>query len=415
MSPVHTGRARSAAHRTGLRIEKDTAVGSRPALTAARGKLAKVRSVCQLCRELSCLQGGGKQVGRFACRQAGHRPYLLERLREDVPRVVDRLGRHHGRRLVALRRRHHPKQRHRQNLVQTHPAFPQIFSSIFPRLIRYSMRPWLLLFLCILAATARRASTLEPRDMSSKSPYHNQTSQQRKQSPRTAPEPRSFTDGPKCNPVSLTMLTRHGSRSADSEAKFTMPIDYLEQAERAAALTPAGAVALQNSRALASRLVNITWGGLSPLGQDELHALGNDPRPLKRTTCRTVATKASTQRSTLVQEEHVSHGSTVGPVWLVLTLCRAAHVGAVLCAALLAVAARHRRGDRSLTHAAGQPENPRALNCCDSLACAAQNFTSLHRCARQAVRHLSPTAAVVLLSHCRLGSTSLLSRCALHP
>jgi hypothetical protein len=165
------------------------------------------------------------------------------------------------------------------------------------------MRPPLLLFLCILAATARRASTLEPRDMSSKSPYHNQTSQQREQSPRTAPEPRSFA-GEKCSPVSLTMLTRHGSRSADNEAKFTMPIEYLEQAERAAALTPAGTVALQNNRALASRLVNITWGGLSPLGHDELRALGNDLRPLKRTPCRAVATKSSTQHCwALVREE----------------------------------------------------------------------------------------------------------------
>ena len=136
--------------------------------------------------------------------------------------------------------------------------------------------------LMLLLCAVHWASALEPRDMSSKSPYwlramqpaasmpEGEASKQREQPPHTV--------GTNCTAVSLTMLTRHGSRSADKQAEFDMPISYLVQAESASALTVEGSLALQKSRALAARLQNITWGDLSPLGHAEVAALGESPR-----------------------------------------------------------------------------------------------------------------------------------------
>ena len=128
--------------------------------------------------------------------------------------------------------------------------------------------------LLVLLAMHTETSALEPRDMSNKAPYWLRPTQPPESNNERTVGYVKPNLARSCLPVSLTMLTRHGSRSADKEKYFASPIEYLEQAESASAMTPAGILALNASRSLAARLQGTTWGDLSPLGRTELTELG---------------------------------------------------------------------------------------------------------------------------------------------
>ena len=124
--------------------------------------------------------------------------------------------------------------------------------------------------LCLLSVIA-----IQPEDMSTKSPYANKN-----------PDPPFGTHhhhSPSCTPTFVSFLARHGSRSATSEGKLTEPRDYLTEALSAGLLTDEGERLLAMSNSLLNSLqsdANFTWGGLSPLGEEEHEMLGS--RTFKR-------------------------------------------------------------------------------------------------------------------------------------
>lgn len=113
----------------------------------------------------------------------------------------------------------------------------------------------------VLSIHAASISAINSVDMSTKSPYWTQL---------------SGTQHPKCEPIYLSTLSRHGSRTASSESKYLMPSNYMREALAGGLLTSEGENVLKWSDELYAKLTrrNISWGGLTDLGKSEQHSIG---------------------------------------------------------------------------------------------------------------------------------------------
>lgn len=101
-----------------------------------------------------------------------------------------------------------------------------------------------------------------PADMSSKSPYWNQSSCPQEVSSRT--------------PIFLTTLSRHGSRTASSEENYLNVQNYIAEAQSLNMLTKTGKNALLWSHQLYNELSSnsTNWGGLTAVGRNEQYDIG---------------------------------------------------------------------------------------------------------------------------------------------
>lgn len=113
----------------------------------------------------------------------------------------------------------------------------------------------------LLWTIATPTAAINSADMTSKSPYSSVTS--------------AYSE-PQCEPVFLSSLSRHGSRTASAESKYLAPQEYMLEAAAADALTEEGKSVLAWSEEL-YQWVNdhrLAWGGLTGIGRQEHHSLG---------------------------------------------------------------------------------------------------------------------------------------------